>query len=163
MIDVLLSPLTLISALGSGLVAGIFFAFSTFVMQALARLPAAAGIAAMQSINITVINPAFMTAFMGTGLICLGLVLIAWLRWQLPGSGYVMLGSVIYLLGSLRVTMMLNVPLNDLLAPLDPARQESAMFWQKYLIDWTRWNHVRTGASLLAAAAFIQAWRLQAA
>ena len=43
--------LTFIAALGSGLVAGIFFAFSNFVMKALARVPPAQGVAAMQSIN----------------------------------------------------------------------------------------------------------------
>jgi uncharacterized membrane protein len=161
MTDMLLSPITLISALGAGLVAGVFFAFSTFVMQALARLSAPAGIAAMQSINITVINPAFMTAFMGTALLCLGLAVVAWLRWQQPGSGYVMIGCLIYLVGSLGVTMALNVPLNDHLASLDPTAADSAGFWSTYLADWTRWNTVRTIASLLASAAFIQAWRLQ--
>lgn len=161
MTDMLLAPLTLISALGAGLVAGVFFAFSTFVMPALARLPAPAGIAAMQSINITVINPAFMGAFMGTALLCLGLALMAWLRWQQPGAGFVMLGCLIYLLGSLGVTLVLNVPLNDQLAALDPAATDSAGFWSRYLVDWTRWNTLRTIASLLASAAFIQAWRLQ--
>ena len=42
---------TLATTLGCGLNAGVFFAFSTFVMPALKRLPAAQGIAAMQSIN----------------------------------------------------------------------------------------------------------------
>jgi uncharacterized membrane protein len=35
-------------------------------MSALARLQPSQGIAAMQSINITVINPWFMAAFLGT-------------------------------------------------------------------------------------------------
>ena len=63
MIDGFLAVLTLISAVGAGLLAGFFFAFSTCVMKALARLPPAQGIAAMQSINVTVINPVFMMAF----------------------------------------------------------------------------------------------------
>jgi uncharacterized membrane protein len=50
-IDGLLYTLTLITALGCGLAAGVFYAFSTFVMKALARLPAAQGFAAMQSIS----------------------------------------------------------------------------------------------------------------
>ncbi|GAB4198563.1 MAG: hypothetical protein Fur006_48470 [Coleofasciculaceae cyanobacterium] len=58
--------LKLFAALGCGLVAGVFFAFSTFVMSALARLQAAQGITAMQSINITAINPPFMVALFGT-------------------------------------------------------------------------------------------------
>jgi uncharacterized membrane protein len=63
-LDALLFALTLFAALGCGLIAGVFFAFSAFVMKALGRLPPAEGIAAMQSINIAVINPVFLTAFL---------------------------------------------------------------------------------------------------
>ena len=70
-IDQLLSVLTLVAALGCGLIAGVFFAFSTFVMRALARLSPSEGIAAMQSINITVLNPWFLGAFLGTAAACL--------------------------------------------------------------------------------------------
>ena len=59
----LLPILAFLSALGAGLTTGTWFAFSVFVMAGLARIPAAQGIAAMQSINITVINPLFMAAF----------------------------------------------------------------------------------------------------
>jgi hypothetical protein len=57
-----LFTLKLLTALGCGLAAGVFFAFSTFVMPALVRLQPPQGIAAMQSINITAINPLFMIA-----------------------------------------------------------------------------------------------------
>lgn len=46
--------MTITAALGCGLIAGVFFAFSTFVMKGLARIPTEAGVAAMQSINVTV-------------------------------------------------------------------------------------------------------------
>ena len=62
-----LFALTLVTALGCGLNAGVFFAFSTFVMAGLRRLPAPQAIAAMQSINVTRRTPAFMTALLGTG------------------------------------------------------------------------------------------------
>ncbi len=45
--------LTFAAAIGSGLMAGLFFVFSVTVMTALGKLPAPAGIAAMQSINST--------------------------------------------------------------------------------------------------------------
>jgi uncharacterized membrane protein len=57
--------LTFVAAVGSGLVAGIFFAFSNFVMKALARVPPAQGIAAMQSINVVVLNRWFFAVFFG--------------------------------------------------------------------------------------------------
>ena len=55
--------LTFVAAVGSGVVAGIFFAFSNFVMKALARVPPAQGIAAMQSINVVVLNRWFFAVF----------------------------------------------------------------------------------------------------
>jgi uncharacterized membrane protein len=74
--------LELVAALGCGLVAGVFFAFSTFVMPALARLQPPQGITAMQSINITAINPLFMLAIFGTAAACLFLAISALLNWQ---------------------------------------------------------------------------------
>jgi uncharacterized membrane protein len=76
MIDVL----TFAAAIGAGLVAGIFFAFSSFVMRALARIAPPQGIAAMQSINVAVINPVFMAAFLGTGALCAALAVLSLFR-----------------------------------------------------------------------------------
>ena len=78
MLEGLLEVLTFAAAIGSGVVGGIFFAFSTFVMAALRRLPAEQGIAAMNAINVTVLNPLFFLAFFGTGAVCLALVPGAW-------------------------------------------------------------------------------------
>jgi uncharacterized membrane protein len=41
-------PITVLAAVGSGLMAGLLFAFSNFVMKALTRLPPEQGMAAMQ-------------------------------------------------------------------------------------------------------------------
>lgn len=74
MTEGLLFILKLISALGSGLMAGVFFAFSTSVMKALDQLPPNESIAAMQSINVAIINPLFLSVFLGTAVGCLALV-----------------------------------------------------------------------------------------
>ena len=60
LVDGFLFTLTFVTTLGCGLIAGLFFAFSVAVMQALARLPVAWGIAAMQSINSAILNPLFL-------------------------------------------------------------------------------------------------------
>ncbi len=146
--------LLLVAAIGCGLTAGVFFAFSTFVMHALGRLPPASGIAAMQSINIVVINPWFLSVFMGTGAVCLVLAASSVLRWQQPQAALVLTGSLSYLVGSLVVTFVCNVPRNDALAAVDPTSTEAARLWTDYLKTWTRWNHVRTAAALVAAALF---------
>ena len=72
---------TLATALGCGLIAGVFFAFSSFVIPALKRLPSAEGISAMQSINELAVTPAFMTALFGTAAACLGLIVWAVISW----------------------------------------------------------------------------------
>ena len=77
-----LRVLTLISALGCGLMAGLFFAFSVSVMKALGRRPPAEGIAAMQSINVVVINPVFMIAFFGTAVACVAVAISALRTWD---------------------------------------------------------------------------------
>ena len=146
--------LKIFSALGCGLIAGVFFAFSTFVMNALAQQPPASGIATMQSINLTVINPWFMTVFLGTGATCLFLAISSVLKWHQPSASYLLIGSLLYLVGTVLVTIVFNVPLNDALAIVKPESTEGASLWAKYLINWTFWNHVRTIAALIAAALF---------
>lgn len=147
-----LSVLTLAAALGCGLIAGVFFAFSTFVMKALARLPAAQGIAAMRSINVVVINPWFMAPFFGTGAACVALAIWALARWEAPGAEYRLAGGLLYVVGTIGVTMAFNVPRNNALTRVDPASNEGARLWAAYVTGWTAWNHVRTAAALLAAA-----------
>jgi uncharacterized membrane protein len=84
MINSLLFALTFISALSCGLMAGVFFAFSAFVMNGLGRLPAAQSVAAMQSINAAAFNPVFGTAFSGTTAACVLLDVASLFRWHKP-------------------------------------------------------------------------------
>jgi uncharacterized membrane protein len=151
MLERYLFILTFTAAIGCGLAAGVFFAFSTFVMPALARLQPAQGIAAMQSMNITAINPLFMLALFGTAVACLFLGVFALLKWHQPSSVYLLVGSLLYLIGSILVTMVFNVPLNDALAAVKPDSTEGANLWAKYLTNWTFWNHLRTLRSSAAA------------
>jgi uncharacterized membrane protein len=151
----LLHLLTFLAALGAALVAGIFFAFSVFIMTALGRLPAQGGISAMQSINVVVLNPVFFAVFFGTAAIALVLAITALIAWSETGAPYLLAGSLLYLVGTILVTMVFNVPLNNRLASVKPNSTEGAAVWTRYLSAWTAWNHIRTAASLAAAAAFI--------
>jgi uncharacterized membrane protein len=143
---------TLATALGCGLIAGVFFAFSSFVMPALKRLEPEQGIAAMQSINILAVTPAFMTALFGTAVACLGLLAWAVISWGERPAALVLAGGTLYLFGTIGVTIARNVPLNDKLASLHPQSAEAAGRWDEYVTKWTVWNHVRTVAALAAAA-----------
>ena len=152
--DELHRALALLAVLGCGLIAGVFFAFSSFVMRALARLPTAEGIAAMQSINVVVLNPLFLTVFVGTAAVGLLAMTAAVLRWDRPGAVYALSGGALYVFGTFAVTRAFNIPRNDALAELVPTAPDAAEHWARYVSGWTSWNHVRTAAALAATACF---------
>ena len=137
--------------------AGVFFIFSNTVMSALARLQPPQGIAAMQSINRTILNPLFFVAFLGTAATSILLAISLLWRWQQPGAVYILAGSLLYLVGAILVTIVFNVPMNEDLETLEPESVEAANLWTRYLTNWTAWNHVRTVASFLGAVSFILA------
>jgi len=151
--------LTFAAAIGSGLMAGLFFVFSVTVMSALGKLPAPTGIAAMQSINATILSPLFLAAFMGTALICVVLAIVAMLNWSGPASGWLVTGALFYVAGTFLVTIIFNVPMNDALAAATADSSEAAGLWARYLSVWTGWNHVRTVTSTAALGTFILALR----
>ena len=153
--DKLLVVLTFLTALGCGLNAGVFFAFSSFVMKGLAQLPAPQGIAAMQAINITALTPLFMSVLFGTGALCILVVISSLVRWHQPGSAYLLTGSLVYLAGTIMVTIVCNVPRNNALAATSPTSPEAAAVWASFVTGWTAWNHVRTVSGLIAAALMI--------
>ncbi len=137
--------------LGSALVGGIFFAFSSFVMKALARVPSAEGIAAMQSINVVVLNPSFLSAFIGTAVLSLVAAGLALAGWGRPPASFFLGGAIFYLVGTFLVTALGNVPLNDQLAAVSATDPGARDVWERYLGRWTMWNHVRTAAAMAAA------------
>src|SRR3990167_7263248 len=149
--------LTFLSALGSGLMAGLFFIFSVTIMDALGRLPPTQGIAAMQSINVVILSPIFFAVFFGTAALCLVLAVWSVVVWQGAWAAWLLAGSLLYVVGAIVVTILFNVPMNDALAAIDPASGEGARLWARSLTDWTRWNHVRTAACVGATAALILA------
>ncbi|HSI14588.1 MAG TPA: anthrone oxygenase family protein [Chthoniobacter sp.] len=152
--------LTFATALATGLMAGVFFAFSSFVMKALGRLPAAEGISAMQSINMLAERSIFLVAFLGTAVACLALAVASF--WRLSShSGWLMVaGAAIYLLGCVAVTMICNVPMNNSLATMPAADPATTTYWTTtYLPQWTFWNHVRTVACLLSSG--LLTWALR--
>ena len=150
--------LTFLAALGSGLMAGLFFIFSVTIMASLARLPPASGIAAMQSINVVILGGTFLSVFMGTALLSVVLIVAWFLGWAPAGGLYLVAGSVVYLVGIVGVTMFVNVPMNDALVAMQPDSAEAAAYWQVYLSTWTMWNHLRSIASIGSLAFFILAF-----
>ena len=143
---------TLLAALGSALIAGVFFGFSSFVMPALARLRPAQGVRAMQSINVVVLNRSFLGVLLGTAFGCSALALSALYSWAAPGAGLRFAGSCLYLAGTILVTGVYHVPRNQALARLSAESAEAERFWPAYVAGWSTWNHVRSAAAITAAA-----------
>jgi uncharacterized membrane protein len=77
---------------------------------------------------------------------------ISLVRWSSPGSGWLLAAAMLYVLGCFGVTMRGNVPRNKRLARLDAGSADATDYWPDYVREWIRWNHVRTCASLAAAA-----------
>lgn len=145
--------LTIVTALGSALVAGVFLGFSTFIMPALAQLPAPQGIAAMQSINVMAVRPPFMVFFIGTALLSVATIVVG----VADSDAYLIAGGALYLIGSFGLTIAYNVPRNDALAAVDPGSPAGAQVWERYLREWVAANHVRTLAGLAVAALMVVA------
>jgi uncharacterized membrane protein len=159
MIAALFPWLIFSAAIGAGLNAGLFFIFSVCIMGALARLPAEQGIAAMQVINVVILNPWFLLAFMGTAVLSLILVAGGFIYGG-PARFYLIAGGLLFLGGVILVTMIVNVPMNNALEALQPGSEEAARLWSSTtLVDWVRWNHVRTLASIGALGCFVMAFR----
>lgn len=147
--------LTAVSALGCGLMAGLFFGFSVLVMRGLARLPAPAGIAAMQQINGAVDHPMFLIVFAGTALACLAVTVLSVIGIGEPGAPWRLAGALIYLVGAMALTVRFHIPRNRALDTLDADAPASAEPWSEYLRTWTPANHVRGVAATVAAIALV--------
>jgi len=146
------------SAIGCGLMAGIYFAFSTFIMAAFGRLGQAAGIAAMNAINVDIVRSLFMPLFLGTTVAGAALVVMGTLRVSEPGAVSMIAGGGLYVIGMFVVTMVFNVPLNNHLDTVDPAGLSvaaAAREWRAYFSTWTAWNHARTLTAFIGAAVML--------
>jgi uncharacterized membrane protein len=157
MIDQALLVSTVLTALGSGLIAGAFFAFAAFVLPALSRLSAPSGISAMQSMIAAIKSPLFLAVFFATAALAAAMGIAATLQWGEPGALYLLIGSLLYLNGPFGVTLLKNLPLNNKLAATKSDSAEGKRFWQDFRDVWGLWNHVRWIGALGAAGSFIWA------
>ena len=153
--NTLVTVLTIIAALGCAVIGGIFFAFSTFIMNAFSQLPPPQGISAMQNINRVILRSLFIPVFLGTALLCGILVVLALLNSSNPAGSLLVIGSLLYIVGTFLVTILFNVPRNNKLETTVANDPTSLPIWEDYLSRWTAWNHVRTVAALTASAMFI--------
>ncbi|HEY8986604.1 MAG TPA: anthrone oxygenase family protein [Streptomyces sp.] len=146
--------LAVAGVLATGVMAGVFAAFSVLVMRGLGALPAREGVAAMNAINQAALTSVFMVLFLGTAAVCGVVAVVTFVLWPAEGRMELLLGSGLYLVGAFGVTAAANVPRNEKLRALGAESAEGLAYWPTYLREWTLWNHVRTAASGAAAVAY---------
>ena len=145
----------------TGLIAGLFFAYQVSVIPAFKTLSDAQYVASMQAINLAIPqDPFFELNFLGAAVF---LLVAAYLHRSASGSRRFLLlvgAALLYLIGTLGVTMGANVPLNDTLAAfsLSTATPQQAEIARAAFEDsWNTWNLVRTLASIGALVLVIVA------
>ena len=146
MIELLLT----IAAIGAGLMAGVYFAFSDFIMRALNRLDAANAVDAMNAINEVILRSWFMSLFFGTTLLYLLLAVLALFDWSDPNAPLLLTAGLTYFWGMFLCTVFFNVPLNNRLVKAKKGGIDKFQLWSHYYKYWTRWNHLRAANSLVA-------------
>jgi len=154
-----------LSILAYALVAGVFLAFSDFIMRSLALTNGIGGVEAMQVINREVFRWVFMTLFLGMAAVSVVIAGYAWLGLGGPAGMLILLAALVYLIGCFGVTVAFNVPMNQALAGMDLTSEATRDYWlQTYVPRWTFWNSVRTAAAALSAALLLfgLAWMTQA-
>lgn len=142
------------TALLTALIAGLFYSYSCSVNPGLGKLPDAAYLRAMQSINKAILNPVFFASFMGTVIL---LPLCTFLSYKEGGATQVfyllLAATAIYIVGVFGVTAVGNVPLNNMLEGIDiasiPADQLSN-HRKAFELPWNRYHSIRTIANIAA-------------
>lgn len=146
------SDLVPIVALGStAFVAGLLWIFSACVMPALDSIQPAQSLAAMKIINTDIVTPVFVPLFLASLGASVAAVVVS--VGSLPEDGWLLAGGAIHLVGAMAVTAAVHLPLNNRFESLDESPAAVAE-WQAGATRWTRFNHVRATAAILAAIAY---------
>ncbi|QFT78807.1 DUF1772 domain-containing protein [Erythrobacter sp. THAF29] len=148
--EMLVTLLIWFAAVSAGIMAGVYFTFSVFVMRSLAQLGDEPGARAMQSINRVILKSAFLPLFFASTLACAALIVLGLIGMAGPQGWAVIAGSAVYVVGMFVVTVIGNVPLNNRLDAVDPASAEGKAMWENYLARWLPFNHIRTLACTAA-------------
>lgn len=152
MTSLMITSLLWVAALSSGLMAGVYFSFSAFIMRAFGTLEPPQAVAAMNAINTVIVRSLFMPLFFGSSIVSLLLAVAAVMNWGEAGAGTALLAGLTYFLGMFVCTVLFNVPLNNALGELAPNKTDDFQLWTHYQKTWTNWNHLRTLSSFVTCS-----------
>ena len=141
----------------TGLMAGIYFAFSVFIMKSLAGLPATEGAHAMNAINDVIVRSGFLPLFFLSTLAHMGFAV--WTLWYGEGlqAQLSIAAGVVYEAGMFLVTVFGNVPLNNRLQQSENNESRLLDVWCEYPTTWTHVNHLRTVVTSLLLTLLVYA------
>ncbi|OEK06502.1 anthrone oxygenase family protein [Roseivirga misakiensis] len=153
--DISIKTLSLFGAVVfTGLSAGLFFAWSVSVIPGTQKINSEAYLETMQSINRAILNPVFFMVFFGS-LLFLGAA--SYYQFHVSSSAFwfMLIAAATYLIGTLAVTGLGNVPLNDQLEStqlnlLNKVQLEDLRSF--YESKWNRFHLIRT---ICAIASFV--------
>ena len=152
MFDTVVTLLVAVAAISAGLMAGVYFAFSGFIMRSFDQLGGERAADAMNAINNVILRSWFMPLFFGSTLLYALLALLGIVAPDIAGRWSLIASGLIYVFGMFATTAGFNVPLNNRLAQADADSQTKSDVWAHYFKVWTRWNHLRSVCSLIALA-----------
>lgn len=136
----------LLAIIPTALIAGLFFGFAVAINPAFKQLPDKQYITAMQAINVAIVNPLFVAAFMGPAF------LIPLTAWKCE-SFLIWMAAAVYLIGGIGITFVVNIPLNNMLAafPVSTSTDVAAADLRRaFAIPWNTWHLIRTLAVILS-------------
>jgi uncharacterized membrane protein len=147
------------ATLTTGIVAGVFYAYSVSVDPGLAAQSDASYVATMQEINERIQNPLFFASFMGAVLFLLAALVVHLPRLRSGRFLLISLACLLYIGGGFLLTAFINVPMNDQLATVDPEAPALVLSRAReaYEGPWDFWNGVRTIFSTMAFLSLIGA------
>lgn len=147
----MITVLLIITAVLTALIAGLFYAYSCSVVLGLGKLSDAEYLKAMQNINREILNPVFFMSFMGTAIL---LPVSTFLfRGEQPAFIFLLIATFVYLIGVFGVTIVGNVPMNNLLDQFDISTSTAEAVKQMRENFENRWNflnNIRTVFSVIS-------------
>lgn len=154
MTTILFNGLLALAAVVSFVMAGIYFAFSGFIMSSLNNIGAKEAAIAMNSINEEIVRSSFIPLFFGSSILAVLILIAPLLSGDIAYSVPPTAGSVTYLIGMFSCTVVFNVPLNNRLVSAISSGKDPEQEWKHYFRYWTRWNHLRTVCCAVSGSFF---------
>lgn len=146
-----------LAILSRGIVSGIFFAFSDFIMKSLASISETGAINAMTEINRRVYRSIFIIGIWAVALLGALLIYAGAFHTEPAVSIWLIAGGSIYIIGVVAASFLFNIPMNHKLESLGSNDPKSSNYWKHYLTTWTRWNHIRSGSATISTACYFVA------